>query len=218
MTEFRKMTEVYMSKLAEIPTYPCEYVNYTDEIWERIAAVSLVDVVTGGDVLESTQVKACWDDNALYARFECVDTHVVSQYTNRKDPLWEQDVVEMFIDEEGKCRRYIELVVSPNGVLCDVMIDHDDENDPNSFKVDSEWEVQGFEQKIEAEGERRTYTFRLPFSNFSKAPQDGTQWRVNFFRIDDEPNGTRHYQAWSPTGAENYHISDRFGRLVFARS
>ncbi|WP_372634999.1 carbohydrate-binding family 9-like protein [Cohnella sp.] len=207
-----------MSMLAEIPTYQCQYVNYTNEIWERIAAVSLVDVVTGGDVREATHVKACWDDGALYVRFECVDTYVVSQYTNRKDPLWEQDVVEMFIDEEGKCRRYMELVVSPNGVLCDLMIDHGDENEPDRFQADTEWEAQGFERTIEADGDRRTYTFKLPFSNFSKAPEAGTLWRINFFRIDDEPDGTRHFQAWSPTGAINYHISDRFGKLILSGS
>jgi len=206
-----------MSKLGEIPTYACEYVNYTDEIWERIAAVGLVDVVTGDEVREQTGVKACWNEHALYIRFECVDTYSISKFSNRKDPLWEQDVVEMFIDEEGNCRRYMELVVSPNGVLCDLMINHDDENDPLRFKIDKEWEVQGFERTIETEGERRTYTFMLPFSNFAKAPEAGTEWRINFFRIDEEPNGTRQYQAWSPTGAVNYHISGRFGKLLFNR-
>jgi len=205
-----------MSKLAEIPTYQCQYVNYADGVWDGIPSVGLVDVVTGGNVREETKVKACWDDRSLYMRFECVDTYVVSQYTNRKDPLWEQDVVEMFIDEEGKCRRYMELVVSPNGVLCDLMIDHDNENEPDRFKIGSEWEVQGFERTIEADGDRRTYTFKLPFANFSQAPEAGTQWRINFFRIDDEPDGTRHFQAWSPTGAINYHISERFGKLVFS--
>ena len=205
-----------MSKLGEIPTYQCQYVNDADGVWDGIPSVGLVDVVTGGDVREETRVRACWDDRFLYMRFECVDTYVVSQYTNRKDPLWEQDVVEMFIDEEGKCRRYMELVVSPNGVLCDLMIDHDNENEPDRFKIGSEWEVQGFERTIEADGDRRTYTFKLPFSNFSQAPEAGTQWRINFFRIDDEPDGTRHFQAWSPTGAINYHISERFGKLVFS--
>jgi hypothetical protein len=132
--------------------------------------------------------------------------------------LWEQDVVEMFIDEEGDCKRYMELVVSPNGVLCDLMIIHEDDNAPLSFIIDKEWEVQGFETFIEVDGDRRTYTFTIPFSNFASPPSAGTVWRANFFRIDDEENGTRHYQAWSPTGAVNYHISDRFGKLVFADS
>jgi len=206
-----------MSKLKEIGIYKCEYEAEANATWDGVASENLVDVVTGDAVLEATKVKARWDDRALYVRFECFDSYAVSGYTNRKDPLWEQDVVEMFIDEEGDCRRYMELVVSPNGVLCDLMIDHDDESEPLRFQVDEKWEVQGFEQMIEAEGDRRTYTFAIPFSNFSKAPRAGTEWRINFFRIDEEPNGTRHYQAWSPTGAVNYHISDRFGKLVFAK-
>ncbi|MFC4597171.1 carbohydrate-binding family 9-like protein [Cohnella hongkongensis] len=205
-----------MANLGEIPSYTCKYSSSKNDIWQSLPSIDLVDVVTGDDVREPTQVKACWDDRALYVRFECVDTYAVSHFTNRKDPLWEQDVVEMFIDEEGKCRRYMELVVSPNGVLCDLLIDHGDENEPNRFQADRDWEVQGFEQSIAADGDRRTYTFKLPFSNFSKAPAPGTEWRINFFRIDEQPDGARQYQAWSPTGAVNYHISERFGKLVFA--
>ncbi|TVX98598.1 carbohydrate-binding family 9-like protein [Cohnella terricola] len=207
-----------MSTLQEIGIYTCEYVNDAESAWQRIASADLVDVVTGDAVREETKVKACWDDRALYVRFECVDTYAITQFTNRKDPLWEQDVVEMFIDEEGDCKRYMELVVSPNVVLCDLMIDHQDDSNPLSFKTDKEWEVQGFEQTIETEGERRIYTFKIPFSNFAKAPEAGTEWRINFFRIDEEPDGTRHYQAWSPTGAVNYHIADRFGRLAFRKA
>ncbi|MCD9023848.1 carbohydrate-binding family 9-like protein [Cohnella silvisoli] len=207
-----------MTQLQEIGTYSCEYVTYEDGVWDRVAPTRLVDVVTGGAVQEETLVKACWDQSALYVRFECVDTYSVSQYKNRKDPLYEQDVVEMFIDEEGDCKRYMELVVSPNGVLCDLMITHEDENDPLSFKIDRAWEVQGFEKIIEASGDRRTYTFTIPFANFSQAPMGGTEWRINFFRIDEEEGGERHYQAWSPTGVVNYHVADRFGRIRFAES
>lgn len=206
-----------MSKLGEIGTYACEYVNYSDVVWESIVGANLVDVETGGAVREETILKACWDRNALYVRFECVDTYSISKFTNRKDPLWEQDVVEMFIDEVGDCKRYMELVVSPNGVVCDLMINHEDDNDPLSFNIDREWEAQGFETFIEANGNRRTYTFTIPFDNFVQPPSNGTVWRANFFRIDDEENGTRHYQAWSPTGAVNYHISDRFGKLIFRK-
>jgi len=207
-----------MATLQEIVTYTCEYVYDAESAWQRIAPVELVDVVTGGAVREETKVKACWDERALYVRFECVDTYAVSRYTYRKAPLWEQDVVEIFIDEEGDCKRYMEIVVSPNGVLCDLMIDHHDDSNPLSFKADKEWEVQGFEQTNETDENRRIYTFKIPFSNFAKAPEAGMEWRINFFRIDEEPNGTRHYQAWSPTGAVNYHIADRFGRLAFKKT
>ncbi|MFB9277030.1 hypothetical protein [Cohnella cellulosilytica] len=94
--------------------------------------------------------------------------------------LWEQDVVEMFIDEEGACKRYMELVVSPNGVLCDLMIEHDDETDPLRFKADKEWEAQGFERAIETDGDRRIYTFKLPSRISRKLPRRGRNGESTF--------------------------------------
>ncbi|MFC5403010.1 carbohydrate-binding family 9-like protein [Cohnella soli] len=200
-----------------VKEYQCLHVQYHTEMWREIESVSLVEVVTGAEVKEPTTVRACWDDKALYVRFECKDTYWISNYTNRKDPLYEQDVVEMFIDAVGDCKKYIELVVSPSGVLCDLMIDHEDEMDPLSFTVDSDWEVEGFSQEIVTEGDKRIYTFKIPFSNFPQAAKEGTEWRINFFRIDEDRDGVREYQAWSPTGAVNYHIADRFGKLSFVK-
>jgi hypothetical protein len=174
--------------------------------------------VTGKGVLEETVVQACWDSHALYVRFECVDTYSVSDFTNRDDPLFEQDVVEIFIDADGEGRRYAEIVVSPNNVVFDAMITHHNMDEPLEFHINREWETNNLATTVEFKTNQRIYTIQIPFENFTRVPSDGEKWRVNLFRIDEDRSGKRHYQAWSPTGIVNFHVTNSFGTFVFMKS
>jgi hypothetical protein len=192
--------------------YRCRQVQYDQLNWESIDPVSLVDVVTGERVKEATLVKACWDTDALYIRFECEDAYTVSRFTQRDEPLYEQDVVEVFLDEDGKGTRDFEIEISPNNIVFDAVI----ENDQGKLTVGTDWDAEGLKTNVWTGDGLRIYELELSFFNFARKPQKGTEWRVNFYRIDEERDGTRHFQAWSPTGAVNYHIPSRFGRLLFA--
>ncbi|WJH34678.1 carbohydrate-binding family 9-like protein [Paenibacillus sp. CC-CFT747] len=189
----------------------CFYENGEEKDWERLPAVQLVDVVTGGPVIEETQVKVCWDAEALYIRFDGRDDYVVSQYTNRDDPLYEQDVVEIFIDVEGTGRHYLEFELSPHNVLFDARID----NEGGKIAVHTDWDAEGIVTSVRTNGDRIVYDWKLPFADIGQVPEEGTAWRANFYRIDDDREGKRHYQAWSPTRVANYHIPSRFGTLLF---
>lgn len=191
----------------------CKFVIYNDQIWESLHPEPLVDVVDGGKVEEPTQVRTCWDMQALYVQFECRDDYMVADYTKRDDPLYNQDVVELFIDEEGMGRRYLELELSPLNVVFDAYI----ENNANQIRVNTDWDAEGLETSVSTDGDRRIYTIKLPFTNFEQKPDQGTKWRINFYRIDDDRSGKRHFQAWSPTGAVDYHIASRFGSILFTK-
>lgn len=196
-----------------VSTILSSYRNGADKPWELLSPVSLVDVVTGAEVREPTEVKTFWDDDSLHIRFECMDEYAVSSFTERDEPLYEQDVVEVFIDEAGEGTRYLELEVSPNNVVFDAII----ENNQGKLAIDTGWNAEGLVTSVRMEGKVRIYELQLPFSNFENRPVDGTMWRINFYRIDEDKAGTRHYQAWSPTGAVNYHIPSRFGEIRFVK-
>ncbi|BBI31595.1 carbohydrate-binding family 9-like protein [Cohnella abietis] len=189
----------------------CSYVKYDDQVWGSLPTESLVDVATGGKVRQRTLLQTCWDSEAIYVRFECEDDHTVADYLNRDDPLYDQDVVEIFLDEEGLGQRYIELEISPRNVIFDAII----QNHGEKIDVNKEWDAEGLETSVHTEGELRIYLIKLPFIHFKQTPEIGTQWRVNFYRIDDNREGQREFQAWSPTGAIDYHISSKFGTLIF---
>lgn len=68
---------------------------------------------------ERTTVSLQWTPDTLYVRFVCMASGVSSPYTERDDPLYKADVVELFLDAKGDSRQWIEIEVSPSGVIFD---------------------------------------------------------------------------------------------------
>lgn len=182
--------------------------------WDICDPVELTDTVSGLPPFEPTEVRACWSKDSLYVRFLCADSHIVSDFTQRDDPLYEQDVVELFIDEEGRGHRYFELEISPRNVIFDARIENDGE--ASIMGTDKEWRFDGLETAVDAACEGvLSYCIRIPSSHFKHRPGPGVHWKVNFYRIDEGLNGVRQYQAWRTTLAVNYHIPSRFGTMAF---
>jgi hypothetical protein len=46
-------------------------------------------------------------------------------------------------------------------------------------------------------------------------PKPGTEWRVNFFRLDMPAGRPQAGSAWSPPLVGDFHALDKFGQLVF---
>lgn len=194
--------------------YECPYVQKKEDIpWSDIPAVPLVDTATEEQPRLRTTARACWSDDKVFVHFLCEDDHIVASYTERDDPLYEEDVVEVFIDEEGEGRHYIELELSPRNVLFDALIENDL---AGTIKVDKEWDMAGIETNVR-QNNAKTYIYdiAIPHGAFTERPRQGTIWKINFYRIDEDIRGERTYMAWSPTGKHNFHISQAFGELVF---
>ena len=49
-----------------------------------------------------TTAKMVWDDRSLYIAIECEDPDIYATYRNRDDPLWVQDVVEVYVMEQSQ--------------------------------------------------------------------------------------------------------------------
>ncbi|MGO4696798.1 hypothetical protein BK120_28505 [Paenibacillus sp. FSL A5-0031] len=205
----------------ESKTYLCRQVPISIEDagfgaihWDSFDAIELVDTVTAMQPKERTEVRACWSQNYLHIRYLCKDSHVVSDFTIRDEPLYEQDVVELFIDEDGTGHRYLELEVSPNNVVFDALIANDGEAEITS--TDLAWRFEGIQTTVETSGDaERIYFVHIPVENFKKPLEQGLSWRVNFYRIDEDKHGNREFQAWQATKAINFHLPRKFGRLLF---
>jgi hypothetical protein len=69
-----------------------------------------------------TSAKLLWDDRFLYVGFECEDADAWATYTQRDAHLWEEEVVEVYLDPAGKGKHYKEFEVNPLGALIDLDI------------------------------------------------------------------------------------------------
>jgi hypothetical protein len=56
----------------------------------------------------------------------------------------------------------------------------------------------------------------IPFESMTSDPvRTGTEWRVNFLRIDRPEGRGRELSAWSPTRSGTFHVPRMFGHLKF---
>lgn len=222
--------------MTERMRYECRFVEAESGIlkWEDIEVEDhyLREVVTGEKPRLKTRFRACWTADALHIRFECEDDHVVATMERRDDPIYLEDVVEVFIDKSGTGAVYYEFEVSPRNVVFDALIHYNG----GDKEVDIAWDAKGMHtQVLDGVDGWRTYDLRIPFADLdweqgqeqmqehkqergeNWTPQHGTEWRWNLYRIDDDLEGNRHYWAWSPTGKVDFHMPHRFGTLVFVK-
>jgi len=191
--------------------------NITKPVWDSIDEVLLYDTVTGDMPKQGTTAKMAWNEEFLYVLFSCEDNFINSTLTCFNDKLYEEEAVEIFIDDNRDLKTYIEIVVNPLNALMHYCV-HD--NLKGRFfgfaRVDKEILTAVKANKTEGKWH---VEMAIPFTEFITAPnvppEPGDKWRMNLYRIDRPENGEDEYSAWSPTGKINFHIPERFGELVF---
>lgn len=187
-----------------------------DPIWRDVPEARLTDVVTGRPAALATAFQMYRDAarEAFYLRFSCDDEGITSNFTMHDEPLYRQDVVELFIADEGRLDRYKELQTSPWDRRFSGLISYTKEGER---QLDMSWEAEGWRtmSRFDKAERRMNSVWMLPFSVFSAPPVPGGSWRFNAFRIDHGANG-RELTAWQPTGEANFHVPERFGYLVFS--
>lgn len=165
-----------------------------------------------------TAVTVGWDAERLALRFECEDEDAWGTFTRRDEPLWQEEVVEVFLAPgEADPRDYFEIEVSPLGTLFDARI-----SNPTGMradlKVDRSWDCPGIAWRVGRGNVRRDWWAEIELPWRSLAPEGPLPavWRVNFYRIERPIGGAAELSCWSPTLTEpaDFHRPERFGRLV----
>jgi hypothetical protein len=180
--------------------------------------VLLKRATDGGAPRLATSVAAYYDDDFLTVVFEGIDDEVVATYLGHDEPLWEEDVVEVFIAPEG-LTPYFEIEVNPLGTTFDARIDSPD-GVRATMKTDLAWTCDGLFAAIRRDdGKRVQIVIRIPFAALEKKPNAGDEWRANFFRIDRGASYGDDFSAWQPAmkTPPDFHVTAAFGALRFAR-
>lgn len=160
----------------------------------------------------------------LWVRFDAVDPDPWHTLTQRDDPLWEEEVVEIFIDPDGDGLHYAEVEISPANIVTDLLMYR---GDPDK-RSDIGWDFAGIRTHVERTAEGWIAMALLPWEGFAALPETtvplppgpSDSWRFNVFRIK-RPGGPEHperdavYAAWSPPPGPSFHVPEVFGRMTF---
>lgn len=93
--------------------------------WARAEVHPLVRSLDGEPYLDRPgTVRWAWDAQALYVAAQIEDPDVWSEYTQHDQPLWKQEVFEVFVFGDAERRGYLELQVSPRGTTFDARFEH----------------------------------------------------------------------------------------------
>ena len=94
-----------------------------------------------------TEAAVTWDDTFLYVAFACTDPAPWARHGTRDDRLWEEEVVEVFLDPDGDGRNYAEIEVSPTNVVVDLLIEAPRAGGPNARA----WNVEGLQTAVKTQ-------------------------------------------------------------------
>ena len=71
-----------------------------DRAWEAAPWVPMVSAATGAQPRQATRACLLWDDDYLYVAFRCEDDDIWGTTTERDQPIYDQEVVEVFLDAD----------------------------------------------------------------------------------------------------------------------
>ena len=178
-----------------------------------------------------TRFRACWDVSALHVRFDALDDSPWHTMTGRDDHIWDEEVVELFVDADGTGHNYAELEISPANVVCDLRV----EAPWPTLRSLTEWDWDGLTSTVlpfqDGEGAVVGWTAlaRLPWeglrslypaASVALPPAPGQAWRFNVFRIK-RPGGPANPQegpvlaAWSKPAGPSFHDPAAFRPVTF---
>jgi hypothetical protein len=186
--------------------------------------------INWGPAAHATTFRAQWSGAGLHLRFDATDPDPWWTLAERDAWLWQEEVVEIFLDLDGSGRDYAEIEVSPGNVVCDVRMVA-----PLPHKQsDYSWNLEGIESRVQIlrddAGQIGGWQVRLflPWDGFRSLPaaqrvalppSAGARFRFNVFRVE-RPHGKAAPDrdvieaAWSPTGGPGFHVPAAFRDFV----
>jgi hypothetical protein len=193
----------------------------------------------------ATRVKMLWDDEYFYVAAELEEPDIWGTLTKRDSVIFQDNDFELFIDPDGDTHMYYELEINALGTVWDLMlIQPYRDGGPAIHAWDisglrTAVDVRGTINKPGDRDEGWSVEIAMPWEVLREAapnkalPRPGDQWRVNFSRVEwhvDSRDGKytkrrddkglkplpEENWVWSPQGAVNMHMPERWGYVRFS--
>lgn len=193
---------------------------------------------------QATKAKMLWDDQYLYIAAELEEEHIWAYQTTKDQIVYLENDFEVFIDPDGDTQNYFELEVNAVNNTFDLFLPKPYRNGGNALinwdikKLKTAVHINGTLNKSKDIDKAWTVEIAIPISSLNMddknhLPQDLSFWRINFSRVEwdyslengkyirkKKENGDgvlpEYNWVWSPQGAINMHLPERWGYLVFS--
>jgi len=175
---------------------------------------------------EKVEAGMLFDDENLYLAFKVKDKDLQTPYTSRDSTLWSggkrgaADVTEIFFDPDADGKNYLELQLSPAGIIFDAVFDsyrNPAWKKASAVNLDFKHQVV-LDGTLNDKAPDQGYTVEvaIPWKELpglEKAPDKSRRFSINFFRLS---NSGTWAAAWSPVG-NDFHDMLLAGRVTFGQ-
>ena len=189
--------------------------------WKAAPQVTLRGSFDGRAAPLRTQARLLYDDANLYVTFDVEDPDLWGTHRERDAPLYEQEVVEIFLDANADGRTYNELQVSAHNVHFDAYFPARRQGMELSWDsgMRSAVQLRGTPDDATDRDEGWTVELSIPIARLAEVPhvppRPGDRWRFNLYRLELPDRRTQQGQSLSPLFVGDFHALPRFAWLAF---
>jgi hypothetical protein len=221
--------------------------DLSDQAWQQASwSNSFVDIEgeLKPEPIKDTKIKMLWDSTYFYIAAELKEDHIWGNITKHDAVIYFDNDFEVFIDPDGDTHKYYEFEINALGTTWDLLLTEPYRD--NGMAMNS-WEIPGMISAVKIDGtindpsdidDKWTVELAFPWkvlnecSGNAKMPKEGTQWRINFSRVQwltevvngkyvklKDANGKRlpeNNWVWSPQGKIAMHRPETWGYVQFS--
>lgn len=171
-----------------------------------------------------TEFKMLYSDKGIYVLFNCGDSALTNTLKEDRAPLYNEDVVEVFLQPDSSRSHYFEYELSPLNYETPLLI-FNNQGDLNSWhpfeireerKLKHATDTSAMAMRNEPGKSGWKAEFFIPFDLLrplnGHQPKSGEQWKANFYRIDYDKGEA--LWAWK-LNSGNFHEYQHFGTIIF---
>ena len=203
-----------------------------DKVWKQAAWTSdFVDIEGSAKPVPRyrTRVKMLWDHQYLYIAAQLAEPDVKALLTQHDSVIFKDNDFEVFVKPLPATVSYYEFEMNALNTGWDLFLAK-----PYRFGggADNSWDIPNLRTAVDVQGtlnnsadtdEGWTLEIAYPLNAFQSrqdvpAPVPGTQWRLNFSRVEWKPGQPKEDNwVWSPQGLIDMHVPEHWGYLNFVR-
>lgn len=194
------------------------HVNWEQTSWQHMPALP------NHPSHHNTSFKMLYSDSGIYVLFQCADSLLTNTNLNDGDALYNEDVVEVFLQPDTTRAAYFEYELSPLNRETALLIfnKNGDLNSWQPFELKSKRKIvhatsiSGGTASPKSKTQQWTAEMFIPFDLLYplgvSTPVTGKTWKANFYRIDYDTGEA--LWTWKPNSG-NFHEYQHFGSIYF---